>query len=62
MALEDSIPDQGQITVRWHVTVIDGRRRLGWRYSSEPRIDPADALVLLRDVADELELGVPEES
>jgi hypothetical protein len=56
---EEAYPDEGAITLSWHVSVIDGRRRLGWEFASEPRLDPRLAVALLRDVAVELEEDLP---
>jgi hypothetical protein len=56
---DQEYPDEGAITVSWRVSVIDGRRRIGWEFASEPRIDQRLATELLRDVAMELEEDLP---
>jgi hypothetical protein len=56
---ESEFPDDGAVTVAWRVSVIDGRRRVGWSFSSEPRLDPGLVIALLRDVAAELEEDLP---
>jgi hypothetical protein len=60
MALEEQFPDDGTLDVEWSVTEIDGRRRLSWQYSSFPQLDPKLAISLLRDVAAEFEIALPE--
>jgi len=55
----DDWPDSGQIVVSWDVSMIDGRFRLGWKYESLPKLDPTKAILLLRDVAGELEEDLP---
>jgi hypothetical protein len=60
MALEETFPDAGSVSVEWTVTEIDGQRRLSWNYSSAPELDPELAIGLLRDVAAELEIDLPE--
>jgi hypothetical protein len=57
---DDGWPDEGTFSIEWNVSVIDGQRRLGWKFSSEPQLDPALAIVLLRDVVDELEIDLPD--
>ena len=52
-------PDHGTISVAWNVTIVDGRRRLGWSFASDPTIDAGLAIALLRDVAAELEEDQP---
>lgn len=60
MAVDESVyPDHGTISVAWTVTMVDGRRRLGWSVVSDPRIDAGLAIALLRDVAAELEEDQP---
>jgi hypothetical protein len=56
---EQEYPDEGAITVSWQVSLIDARRRLGWKFASEPRLDSRLAIALLRDVANELEEDLP---
>lgn len=56
---DDLLPDEGTITVQWTVTTIQNERRLGWSYQSHPDLDPGRAIVLLRDVASELEEDLP---
>ncbi len=56
---EREYPDEGAVTISWHVSVIDGQRRLGWAFASEPRLDPLLAIGLIRDVAAELEADLP---
>ncbi len=60
MALEGDFPDGGQITVQWTVHVVGGERRLGWKYESVPLLDAQLAIALLRDVAGELEIDLPD--
>ena len=60
MAVDESMyPDHGTISVAWNVTIVDGRRRLGWSFASDPTIDAGLAIALLRDVAAELEEDQP---
>ena len=59
MALEEQFPDKGTVTVEWHVSEIDGRRRLSWSYESSPQLDPKLARALLSDVAAEIEMDLP---
>jgi len=41
---EQQYPGEGVIMVSWQVAVIDARRRLGWEFASEPRLDPCLAI------------------
>jgi len=52
-------PDHGTISVAWSVTIVDGRRRLGWSFAMDPTIDAGLAIAPLRDVAAELEEDQP---
>jgi hypothetical protein len=61
-SLEAEYPDEGAITVSWSVSMIDGQRRLSWKYVSEPQIDPRLGIALLRDVAWELEEDLPSDA
>jgi hypothetical protein len=58
-ALTPDFPDEGTVTISWNTTMIEGKRRLGWRYQSDPLLDPRLAITLLRDVASELEIDLP---
>jgi hypothetical protein len=49
-----------QTSARWTVTEINGQRRLSWTFRSVPQLDPKLAIALLRDVATELEIDLPE--
>jgi hypothetical protein len=60
VAPEEQFPDDGTAIVEWSVTEINGQRRLSWTYRSEPQLDPKLAIGLLRDVATELEIDLPE--
>ena len=54
-------PTQGTVTIKFWVKPIGGQPRLGWEYSADPQFDPRHAITLLRDVADELEIDLPDE-
>jgi hypothetical protein len=56
---EGDYPEQGTISVSWQVAMVDGRRRLGWTYASDPTLDASLAVALLRDVVSELEEDEP---
>jgi hypothetical protein len=56
----DTWPDRGTLTVEWRIDTVSGSRRLGWTYRSDPDLDRQHAITLLRDVADELEMDLPE--
>lgn len=56
---ESDYPDEGTITVSWRVKKVEGRGRLSWVFVSEPRLDPALAVALLRGVARDLEGDQP---
>ena len=56
---ESEYPDEGAITISWRVDDIDGQRRLGWTFASQPHIDALRSIALLRDVAAELEEDLP---
>ena len=56
----DQFPDSGRVTVEWSVSVVNGERVVGWRYQSEPRLDGRLAVLLLDDVAREIEIDLPE--
>ena len=58
--LEEQFPDIGTVAVEWTVTEINGQRRLSWTFRSVPQLDPKLAIALLRDVATELEIDLPE--
>ena len=51
-------PDEGTVSISWNTAMIDGQRRLGWKYESDPVLDRRLAITLLRDVASELEMDV----
>ena len=53
-------PGSGTVTIEWQESTVDGHPRFGWSYRSEPLLDPSNAIVLLRNCADELELDLPE--
>ena len=55
-------PSGGTVTIDYTVTQIDGRPTLGWKYSADPQFDARHVITLLRDVADELEIDLPEDS
>jgi len=57
----DVRPDEGTVTIEWRIDPVAGQRRLGWTYRSAPLLDPREAINLLRDVADELEIDLPAE-
>ncbi|MEO8698358.1 MAG: hypothetical protein ABI658_33000 [Acidimicrobiales bacterium] len=50
------------MTITFTVSQIGGLPRLGWTYSADPQFDARNAVTLLRDVADELEIDLPDES
>ena len=52
---ECDFPNNGAITVSWHVSVIGGQRRLAWEVFSKPPVDLPMVINLLRDVASEIE-------
>ena len=55
MVDECDFPDNGAITVSWHVSVTGGQRRLAWEVFSKPPVDLPMVITLLRDVASEIE-------
>ncbi|MGO9558649.1 MAG: hypothetical protein ACLPYW_06115 [Acidimicrobiales bacterium] len=58
MALEEQFPDEGTVSIEWHVLEIDGQRRLSWSITSNPQLDPKLAVALLSDVAAEVEIDI----
>ena len=48
------------MTITYTVTQVGERPRLGWVYSADPELDPRYAITLLRDLADELEMDLPD--
>jgi hypothetical protein len=59
--MTDSVwPERGTISVEWQISLIDEQPRLGWTFRSEPELEQAQAIRLLRDVAAELEIDLPE--
>ena len=57
---DDRWPERGTYTIDWESSMLDGSRRLGWQASADPPLPPDLAIALLRDVADELEIDLPE--
>ena len=55
-------PSSGTVTITYSVTQTGGRPRLGWTYSADPQFDARHLITLLRDVADELEIDLSDES
>ena len=58
MAIDERFPDEGEATIRWNVSIIDGDRRLGWSFETAPRIDLQLAHDLVADVAKELAIDL----
>jgi hypothetical protein len=53
--LRERWPDEGVLTMKWSVSVLDGKRRLSWTVETDPPLDRDQRVALLRQEADELE-------
>ena len=58
MGIDERFPDEGEATIRWNVSTIDGERRLGWSFETQPRIELQLAHDLVADVAKELAIDL----
>jgi hypothetical protein len=55
VTLDEQLPEEGQAVISWNVSIINGEKRLGWKFETTPELALNLAQSLMADVTRELE-------